>query len=106
MKQVNLNEWKIDVDEKDYKNSKGDVKTVYMYFGGKAISVHLYADGSSTVGVNSHNCSGDHAKVSKNTRHLKTDGKLSGFPSRNFTCKETEIESHDTRVSLRKFSRI
>ncbi len=99
------NEWKIDVEEKGFKNSKGDVKTVFMYFGGKIINVSLYADGSSKVGVNSHNCNGDHAKISKNTMHLKTDGKLSGFPSRNFTVKETEIESHDTKVSFMKFSR-
>ena len=103
MNQVNLNKWTIDVTEKDYENSKGDVSTVYMYFGGKVICVHLNADGSSSVDVNSHNCSGNYANISKETEHLcLPDTKHS--VAKTFTVKKTIIESHDTKVSFSKFS--
>ena len=93
MKQVDLKNWEVEVDEKEDSH-----KMVTMWFGGKAIIVHLHDDGTSSIQVSSHRCDDKHASVSKSTSKYE-------LPSgRKFTCKSTELTSHDTKVEFKKFT--
>ena len=85
--------WEVEV------NDRANRTSVYMFHGGRAIMVHLHNDGTSSVDVSSHDCNDKHASVSKKTTKYKVS-------SGSFTCKTTELTSHDTKVELKKFTRM
>ena len=93
MKKVNLNNWEVEVTE-----SKNGRKHVFMHLGGKSIMVHLSKDGKSDITVHSHATDGEHAKVSKKTRRLITNS------GKKFVSKKTTTKTHDSKVTLVKFS--